>query len=165
MNKLFSGSVIKQFRFDETLRYMEDREFVFRVLSKTTSIGYVPTPVYYYYQNNPTSISKSSGMETRIDQVRSLQKCLAFADTTFSEFPEYGDYISACLLQNAGFRKKRAIECGLPSQVEELEPIIRETAKRVRRAKHLGTKVKFRFLLEHDAPGLFHLVARILGKS
>lgn len=165
MNKLFSASVIKQFRFDETLRYMEDREFVFRVLSKTTSIGYVPTPVYYYYQNNPMSISKSSGIETRIDQVRSLQKCLDFADTAFSEFPEYGDYISACLLQNADFRKKRAIECGFPSQVEELEPIIRETAKRVKRAKHLGTKTKFRFLLEHDFPLLFHFAVKILGKS
>lgn len=31
MNKLFSAELVKNLRFDETLRYAEDREFIFRV--------------------------------------------------------------------------------------------------------------------------------------
>ena len=165
MNKLFSAELVKGFRFDETLRYAEDREFIFRVLSHVRSIGCVASPVYYYYQGNPTCISKSSGIESRIDQVRSLQKCLTFADTEFYSCPEYGEYVAACLLQNADFRRRRALECGLTSQAEELLPVIEYAARRVRDAKCLGRKTKLRFLLEHDSPVLFNFAVKLFGKS
>lgn len=165
MNKLFSAELVKDFRFDETLRYTEDREFVFRVLRRVSSIGYIESPVYYYYQGNPACISKSSGIESRIDQVRSLQKCLTFADTKFSSYPEYGEYVAACLLQNADFRRRRALECGLTSQAEELLPVIKYAARRVREAKYLGKKTKLRFLLEHDSPVLFNFAVKLFGKS
>lgn len=165
MNKLFFAELVKDFRFDETLRYTEDREFVFRVLSKVSSIGYIESPVYYYYQGNLECISKSSNVATRIDQVHSLQKCLTFADAMFSAYPQYGDYIAACLLQNADFRKKRAEECGLTEQVEELNLIAKETVGRVRNAKHLDKKTKIKFLLEHDSPWLFHIAAKAFGKG
>lgn len=164
MNKLFSAKLVKGFLFDEKLRYAEDREFVFRILSKVKSIGYVETPIYYYYQGNPECISKSSNVETRIDQVYSLQKCLATADTIFSTSPEYGDYISACLLQNADFRKRRAKECGLDTQIEELDLIIDKASNRLRKAKYLDAKTKYKFLFEHDFPWLFHIAAKVLGK-
>lgn len=165
MNKLFSAELVKNLRFDETLRYAEDREFIFRVLSRVQSIGCVSSPVYYYYQGNPACISKSSGIESRIDQVRSLQKCLTFADTKFSSYPEYGEYVAACLLQNADFRRRRALECGLTSQAEELLPVIKYAARRVREAKYLGKKTKLRFLLEHDSPVLFNFAVKLFGKS
>ncbi len=165
VNKLFSAELVKSLRFDETLRYAEDREFIFRVLSRVHSIGHITFPVYYYYQGNPASISKSSDMESRIDQVRSLQKCLAFADADFSSCPEYSEYVAACLLQNADFRRRRALECGFISQAEELLPVIKNAARRVREAKHLGSKTKFRFLLEHESPVLFHFAVGFLGKS
>lgn len=163
-NKLFSAELLKDHYFDETLRYAEDREFLFRVLPKVNSIGYVDTPIYYYYQGNTGCISKSSNMEARMDQVRSLQKCLSTAETSFSEFPIYGDYVAACLLQNADFRKKRAIECGLAEQVEELDPISKRAAERVRASTHLDMKTKYRFLLEHSFPKLFNMLVRIMGK-
>jgi glycosyltransferase involved in cell wall biosynthesis len=165
MNKLFSAELVKDFRFDETLRYTEDREFVFRVLSRVSSIGYIESPVYYYYQGNLECISKSSNIAIRIDQVHSLQKCLAFADAMFSARPQYGDYIAACLLQNADFRKKKAEEYGLTSQVEELNSIIEATIGRVRRARCLDARTKFKFLLEHDAPRLFHIIVKTMGKG
>lgn len=165
MNKLFSAELVKEFRFDETLRYAEDREFIFRVLSHVRSIGCVASPVYYYYQGNPACISKSSGIESRIDQVHSLQKCLTFADTEFSSCPEYGEYVAACLLQNADFRRRRALECGLTSQAEELLPVIKYAARRVRAAKCLGSKTKLRFLLEHESPVLFNFAVKLFGKS
>lgn len=165
VNKLFSAELVKNLRFDETLRYAEDREFIFRVLSRVQSIGRVASPVYYYYQGNPQSISKSSGIESRIDQVRSLQKCLAFADTEFSSRPEYGEYVAACLLQNADFRRRRALECGLTSQAEELLPVIEYAARRVKAAKCLGSKTKLRFLLEHESPVLFNFAVKLFGKS
>lgn len=164
-NKLFSAELLKEVLFDETLHYAEDREFVFRVLTKVSSIGHICTPVYYYYQENAESISKSSSMETRMDQVRSLEKCIATADTSFSTFPKYGEYVAACLLQNADFRKKRAEECGLIEQVKELEPIIEYAVKRVRSSKHLEPKTKYRCLLEHSSPRLFNLLVKIMGKS
>lgn len=165
MNKLFSAKLVEGLRFDESLRYAEDREFVFRLLSRVHSIGHIASPVYYYYQGNPSSISKSSSIELRIDQVRSLQKCLAFSETEFSSYPEYGDYVAACLLQNADFRRRRAIECGLTSQADELIPVIDDAAKRFRSAKYLGAKTKFKYLLEHDSPALFRLASKLLGKS
>ena len=163
-NKLFSAELVKSTAFDEALRYAEDREFLFRLLAKANTIGYVDTPVYYYYQGNTECISKSANMEARMDQVRSLQKCLSTAEASFSKSPIYGDYIAACLLQNADFRKKRAIECGLSEQVEELDPIIKKAAERVRRSAYLDAKTKFRYLLEHYSPGLFNLAVRIMGK-
>lgn len=165
MNKLFSAELVKDFRFDETLRYTEDREFVFRVLSRVSSIGYIESPVYYYYQGNLECISKSSNIAIRIDQVHSLQKCLAFADAMFSARPQYGDYIATCLLQNADFRKRKAEEYGLTSQVEELNSIIEATIGRIRRARYLDARTKFKFLLEHDAPWLFHIIVKIMGKG
>lgn len=165
MNKLFSAELVKDFRFDETLRYTEDREFVFRVLSRVSSIGYIESPVYYYYQGNLECISKSSNIAIRIDQVHSLQKCLAFADAMFSARPQYGDYIAACLLQNADFRKRKAEEYGLTSQVEELNSIIEATIGRVRRARYLDARTKLKFLLEHDAPRLFHIIVKTMGKG
>ena len=83
----------------------------------------------------------------------------------FSAYPQYGDYIAACLLQNADFRKKRAEECGLTEQVEELNLIAKETVGRVRNAKHLDKKTKIKFLLEHDSPWLFHIAAKAFGKG
>lgn len=165
MNKLFPAELVKDLRFDETLRYAEDREFIFRVLSRVQSIGRVASPVYYYYQGNPKSISKSSGIESRIDQVYSLQKCLAFADTEFSSCPEYGEYVAACLLQNADFRRRRALECGLTSQAEELHSVIKYAARRVKAAKCLEGKTKLRFLLEHESPVLFNFAVKLFGKS
>lgn len=165
MNKLFSAELVKNLRFDETLRYAEDREFIFRVLSRVQSIGCVSSPVYYYYQGNPACISKSSGIEARIDQVRSLQKCLTFADIKFSSVPECGEYVAACLLQNADFRRRRALECGLTSQAEKLLPVIKYATRRVREAKYLGKKTKLRFLLEHDSPVLFNFAVKLFGKS
>lgn len=165
VNKMFSAELVKGLRFDETLRYAEDREFIFRVLSHVQSIGRVASPVYYYFQGNPSCISKSSGIELRIDQVRSLQKCLMFADTEFPSCPEFGEYVAACLLQNADFRRRRALECGLTSQAEELLPVIQYAARRVKEAKHLGSKTKLRFLLEHRSPTLFNLAVKLFGKS
>lgn len=165
MNKLFSASLVRGLWFDESLRYAEDREFVFRVLSKVNTIGFVDTAVYYYFQANGASISKSVSAETRMDQVRSLQKCANFADEAFSAYPIYREYIDACLLQNADFRRRRAVECGLTSQAEELAGIVHDTAKRVRKAKYLDMETKYRFLLEHDAPGLFQALARLLKKG
>lgn len=165
INKLFSAELLKNFYFDETLYYAEDREFLCRILARASAIGYVDTPVYYYYQDNAESISKSANMEVRMDQIRSLQKCLNTADTSFSAVPKYGDYVAVCLLQNADFRKKRAIECGLPAQVEELNPIIKKAAKRVKTSANLDLHTKSKFLLEHYAPGLFHIAAKLLRKG
>lgn len=164
-NKLFSAALVKDCRFDETLRYAEDREFMFRVLSKVKSIGYINLPIYYYYQGNTDCISKSSSIRTRIDQVYSLQKCLATADTAFATKPEYGEYVACCLLQNADFRKKRAEECGLTDQVEELNQIIDDVIKRVRKTRNLDAKTKLKFLLEHDSPFLFNVASKIFGKN
>lgn len=164
-NKLFSAELLKNYYFDETLYYAEDREYLCRILTNAKSIGHVDAPVYYYYQDNAESISKSANMEARMDQIRSLQKCLNTADTSFSAVPKYGDYVAVCLLQNADFRKKRAIECGLSAQVEELNPIIKKTVKRVRTSKNLDLRTKSKFLLEHYTPGLFHIAAKLMQKG
>lgn len=164
VNKLFSAEMLRDAYFSEDLWYAEDREFIFRVLSRANSIGYVAAPIYYYYQGNPSCISKSSSMEKRMDQVHSLQKCLTFADDVFAEEAQYGDYVNACLLQNADFRRRRAIECNLPAQIAELDPIIRQAAKRLRQSKHLDARTKYRFLLEHDSPKLFSILAKIMRK-
>lgn len=164
-NKLFSAELLKNYYFDETLYYAEDREYLCRILTEAETIGYVDIPVYYYYQDNAESISKSANMEARMDQIRSLQKCLNTADTSFSAVPKYGDYVAVCLLQNADFRKKRAMECGLSAQVEKLNPIIKEMAERVRTSTNLDLRTKSKFLLEHYAPGLFHIAAKLLQKG
>ena len=45
-----------------------------------------------------------------------------------------------------------------------LKPMIRDAAKRVRLSTHLSWKEKYRFLLEHDCPSLFHLLYGICKK-
>lgn len=160
MNKLFSADLVRNLRFDETLRYTEDREFMFRVLHHAQSIAYLSVPVYYYYQGNAACISKSAPSEARMDQVRSLQISLAYSNS-----PEYTDYIYVCLLQTAAFRYRRAMECRLTTQAETLVPIMKDAARHVRKARYLDLKTKMRFLLEYDSPLLFHLVVKILGKG
>lgn len=159
-NKIYKKRLLQDTRFDENLGYTEDREFNFRVICKVDKIGYTQNALYYYYRGDRNSICNTMDMTNRMGQVYGLQKSLEYAKNN-PDLKKYADYISACLLQNANFRKRRARACGLSEQINELNPIIKKAVCNVKKASYLGSSTKMRFLLEHYAPILFDGLVRI----
>lgn len=162
-NKIYRTDTIKEnnIYFDPELLYAEDREYLARYILHCCKICFCKDKLYYYYCGNQSSIcNTSTNLTARMDQIHSLQKSLLL----FTEGSAYFEYVNACLLQNADFRLHRAKECNLPDQIAELKPIIAQAEKRLRHSRHLGAKVKYRFLLEHSYPRLFNTIVRISGK-
>jgi glycosyltransferase involved in cell wall biosynthesis len=161
-NKLFRREVAQGVLFDESLRYAEDRNWVQKIMCKSQHICYLKEPLYYY-RLNPSSVCLSGSQKTRMDQIHSLQKDLAFFESQYPDKKLWQECVTACLLQNADFRLRRAKKEGMKDIQAELKPIVKETAGRLRRAEQLSRRDKYRFLLEHDCLPLFRLAARITG--
>lgn len=163
-NKLIRNSIARKFTFDESLKYFEDRNYSVKCVCASENICFINEAMYYYYRGNSSSICSSSNATDRMDQVFSLQKDLQFFQNNYPNEKAWSEFANACLLQNADFRIKRAKELNLMDQQAVLKPIIRDAAKRVRLSTHLSWKEKYRFLLEHDCPSLFHLLYGICKK-
>lgn len=162
-NKIFKLSIIREnsIYFDPDLKCVEDREYMTRYILHCSKICCCNDKLYYYYRGNPASIcNDTTNMSARMDQIHSLQKSLL----SFKMGTKYYEYVNACLLQNADFRLRRAIECNLPEQVAELKPVIELAEEELKNSKFLDMKTKYRFLLEHSSPKLFNMLARIMGK-
>lgn len=162
-NKLIRRDCLGDTRFDESLRYAEDRGFISRCICRAGRICRIPDKMYYYWRGNKNCISLTADQYERMSLVYGLQKDQTFMDTAHPDRPLWGEYVSCSLLQNADVRLKRARKNGMPDLQQELKPIVADALRRVRHAGHLPLKVKLRFLVEHDAPGLFALVSRISG--
>lgn len=161
-NKLIRSDLVKGIRFDEALHYSEDRSWVQQVICQSQNICHLKEALYYYRKCD-SSISNTGNQKIRMHQIYSLQKDLAFFESQYPDKKLWQEYVAACLLQNADFRLRRARQEGLKDLQAELKPIVKEAAGRVRRAKQLSRRDKFRFLLEHDCPPLFKLAAKITG--
>ncbi|MCQ2429173.1 MAG: glycosyltransferase [Clostridia bacterium] len=163
-NKLIRRDCLGDVRFDEELTYFEDRNFAARCVCRAEKICFADEPLYYYWRGNENSISLSADQHKRMFQIYALEKDLAFMDTAYPDKPFRSEYVSCNLLQNADFRMKRAREEKLTDLQTELKPIVKNAARRVRRAKHLPRGVRTRFLIEHDFPHLFALAGKIRGR-
>ena len=161
-NKLIRRERVQDIRFDEALHYSEDRSWVQQVICQSQNICHLKEALYYYRKCD-SSISNTGNQKIRMHQIYSLQKDLAFFESQYPDKKLWQEYVAACLLQNADFRLRRARQEGLKDLQAELKPIVKEAAGRVRRAKQLSRRDKFRFLLEHDCPPLFKLAAKITG--
>lgn len=162
VNKLIHKNCVGNIRYDESLRYSEDRSWIQQCAIKAKKICYVNAALYYYRKND-SSISNAGDQHVRMHQIYSLQKDLAFFESQYPDKKLWQEYVAACLLQNADFRLRRVRQEGLKDLQAELKPIVKEAAGRVRRAKQVSRRDKFRFLLEHDCPPLFKLAAKITG--
>lgn len=163
-NKLIRRSIAQQFLYDESLKYVEDRNYSVRCVCSSNRIGFVNEAMYYYYRGNTSSICSSSAVADRMDQIYSLQKDLQFFREYYPAQKLWIEFVNACLLQNADFRIKRAEELNLSDQQAELRPIIQDAAAQVRHAKYIPKKEKYRFLLEHYCPALVNFAYRICKK-
>lgn len=161
-NKLLRSDLAQDIRFDESLIYFEDRNWVQRVVCRTRNICHLKETLNYYRKNDD-SISRSSNERARMYQIYSLQKDLDFFKREFPDKTIWQEYVTTCLMQNADVCLKRAKKKGEKEIEVELKPIIKEATKQVRKAKYLSRRDKFRFLLEHDCPPLFKLAAKITG--
>lgn len=161
-NKLIRKDCIGDNLFDEKLGYVEDRNFIIRCVCSAKKICYLNEDLYYYWRGNETSICGTADMYTRMAQVYALQKDLLFFEENFPGKKIWQEYVSACLLQNADYRMKRAKEEKMIGLQKELYPIIGAALKRVQRAQCLRKKDKIRFLTEHYSPELFCFLHRIL---
>lgn len=163
-NKLFDRRLIGSVRFDESLRMAEDRGFLVRTISRARGICRLDEMLYYYWKGNETSAVHNADSARRMDQVYSLLSDIAFLKSEYPDQPLWREYASCCLLQNADQRLRVATKDNLGDIAEKVRPIAEEAAHMVRKARLIPKKTRFRLLLEHRSPALYHRVVRLLGK-
>lgn len=163
-NKLFKRQLMKGIKFDEEIKYFEDRLFVIQYVSSVFQIYFIDFPLYYYYRGNESSICLSANMYDRMYQLYSLQKEILFFEKNYSERIKWREFANACLLQNADYRMKRAKEEKLYDLQRETEIIKKSALYRLKKSKYLSRYDKIRLLLEHYCPKLFQFVCRVINK-
>ena len=161
-NKLMLRTRFENIRFDEELRNSEDVNWTLRCVCVAEKICHLKEPLYYYYRGNEQSISNSTDQRIKMHAVYSNQKDLAFLDSQYPDRKLWQECVAACLLQYADVRRQKARELGLEDIENELKPIIRTTAKRVRKAKYLKKKDKLRVLAQNDCPKLFAFFTKLM---
>lgn len=160
-NKLYRKENVANIRFDETLKFIEDRNFVIRCVAEANSIAYIDCPLYYYYRGNETSISASSSQKERMDQIHSGMKDIKFFKEEHSETKAWREYASAHILQNADFRLRKAREAGMTDEQQELKSIIKSLLPVLWQSNNINMKEKARFLLEHYFPNAFQALYKL----
>lgn len=78
-NKLYKADLVKDIRFEETMRYGEDELFNLECLSRTKRIFCVEADTVKRHFDNTESLSKSKGRDEVLKQVKELMK---FIDRT-----------------------------------------------------------------------------------
>jgi len=71
-NKLFKADLIRDIRFDESLRHGEDELFVLNCLKKTRSIYNSEHVALYYHKDNPNSLSTTTSFDDLLGEQRAL---------------------------------------------------------------------------------------------
>ena len=163
-NKLFHYTLLKNQRFDESLIYYEDREFITRVISSAHTICYSPVQLIYYYRGNENAISKQEDNNKRMYQIYSLEKEINNIQMLYPDKPNYYEYANACMLQFADLRYKRARITGCNDILTYLQPIIKTSVKQLRKSKLLPKREKIKRLLEHYWPWAFRVACRVIAK-
>lgn len=86
VDKLFSWEVIKELRFDESIKVHEDGLFVFQALTNSKKVYFDTRGIYYHVVLNMTSATRSKFEYYRFTALTAIKKMIDLCDDDLKDF-------------------------------------------------------------------------------
>lgn len=143
-NKIFRMDLIKenQLKFDQEIRYNEDRLFVVQYLMHCKRIFYNNKPQYIYVQHNDSAMGKLEHGYTHamLGEILAFDKMLALVKDM--------DMVYGCALIEAHYAVNRLVKIAEGEDREYLNIIKKKINREIQKCNSISKKAKIKFIIK-----------------